>query len=60
MMRCTNCGSEIPEETRFCPWCGAEAEPAPETPGTAPETAPESPAESEAEPETAPEDTTEV
>ena len=36
MMRCTNCGSEIPEETRFCPWCGAEAEPARETPETAP------------------------
>ena len=53
MMRCTNCGSEFPEETRFCPWCGAEAEPARETPETAPETAPESVPESAAAPETA-------
>ena len=60
MMRCTNCGRDCPEETRFCPWCGAEAEPAPEEPETAPETAPESPAvepesEKPTEPESAPE-----
>jgi subtilisin len=55
MMRCMNCGSEIPEETRFCPWCGAEAEPAPETPETAPETAPESVPETVPESAAAPE-----
>ena len=42
MALCTECGKQIPDGTKFCPYCDAQVEAAPEAPReAAPEAAPE-------------------
>ena len=30
-MKCVNCGNDIPDKARFCPYCGTQNEPQQET-----------------------------
>ena len=32
-MACPNCGAELADRDRFCPWCGAPQQPPPPDPG---------------------------
>ena len=49
-MFCTNCGNQIPDDTRFCPFCGVRIAPVPEDSEVPAEPAPSEPASAEPSP----------